>query len=140
MLEWSEDYATGDDDIDHQHQVLFDKINMLNDKINKGEGLAYLENMIRFMGNYTKAHFIFEETCMQRHRCPIAQQNKEAHKKFLDAFQGFRNELAAKGVSEELLSKVQRAAESWIKNHIMRIDTHLKACVNKDASQMSAQL
>ncbi len=134
MLVWKDMYETGLEDIDNHHRSIFKQINKLSERVEKGEGLQTIGSFIKFMGSYVRLHFIIEERCMKKYSCPFADKNKEAHIKFLDAFNRFQQRLNTEGVSESLVMEVHDVAENWLTNHIIRIDTKLQESVEKQQS------
>lgn len=131
MLVWKDDYCTGLENIDNHHKSIFRQINKLSEKVEKGEGLATIGVFIKSMSSYVKLHFSIEEACMKKYTCPFADKNKEAHTKFLNAFDGFQQRLKTEGPSESLVMEVHDVAENWLTNHIIRIDTNLRDSVEK---------
>lgn len=129
MLVWDDKFTTGLENIDSHHKSLFRKINVLSEKIEKAVCLESIDYFNKSMGSYAKLHFDIEERCMKRYECPFAIKNKEAHLKFMQAFEGFQKRLETEGKSEALLKEVHNVAENWLTNHIIRIDTNLKDSV-----------
>jgi hemerythrin-like metal-binding protein len=130
MLAWSDKYATGFPLVDAQHQMLIGQINelermLLHPPLAKED----CDNLVRFMACYIETHFRYEEDCMHRHRCPVQDQNKQAHADLLSIFMQFRERYAAQGPETELLKNFQLTAANWVRDHILRVDLHLRACV-----------
>ncbi len=127
---WSEEYSTGNPDIDEQHKQLFQYLSDLERHMETGADEAYLKRFLDMLGLYTRTHFCFEEICMRRAACPVAGTNKEQHRKLIEAYTLYRKRFEQEGVSQDLLEKLHTFLESWLVNHILRIDTHLKNCGN----------
>ena len=128
---WSDQYATGVEDIDNQHKKLFELINQIEDELDRTElDERRVKRIITFLGLYTKSHFGYEEDCMFRHKCPLYTKNKDAHTKFLDFYKDVKKESEEEGVSKSLLKKLHDTAENWLVNHIGKIDTHLRDCLS----------
>jgi len=128
-VHWTEDYATGDPEIDAQHKQLFQYIADLEQHLNAQDvSERYLAQFLDYLGLYTRTHFCYEEICMRRRKCPVAEKNKEQHEKLLQAYQRFRARFEEEGASRELLEQLHDFLLSWLKNHILRIDTHLRNC------------
>jgi len=53
------------------------------------------------------------------------------HAKLLDAFAEAQQRFDIEGVSEKLLLQLRNFLISWLVNHIMQIDVHLKACIKE---------
>jgi hemerythrin-like metal-binding protein len=129
-IAWSDDYSTGNPDIDEQHKQLFQYLADLEEHMAGGADEAYVKRFLDMLGLYTRSHFCFEEICMRRSKCPVAEKNKEQHRKLLDTYRLYRERFEREGVSEDLLEKLHAFLESWLVNHILRIDTHLRNCGN----------
>jgi len=139
MLQWTEKFETGDAVIDAQHKTLISYINRL-------EGIArttnfdrqeaeFLLNLVDFVEIYTAAHFKHEEDCMARHRCPVYDQNKNAHAKFLEFFRAFKRRFQAEGCRAEVLQELHETCCEWIQHHILMIDLQLKPCLRQISTE-----
>lgn len=129
MLVWSDQFATGNALVDTQHRMLIEKINLL-EKLLAGPppSKGTCDELLNFLGSYVGTHFKYEESCMERFRCPAHEKNKQAHAAFLGVFGKFKERYNAEGPKPELLKSLQSAASDWIKNHILTVDIQLKAC------------
>jgi len=127
-LNWSEDYATGDKEVDAQHKQLFQYLADLEAHMQSGADDAYVKRFLDTLGLYTRSHFCYEEICMRVKKCPVAEKNKDQHKKLLDAYTTFCQRFEIEGASEDLLRRLHDFLHSWLVNHILKIDTHLRKC------------
>ena len=127
-FQWDEKYSTGNDEIDKQHKQIFAYLDDLEEHIENGASQKWVENFMTSLGLYTRSHFCFEEICMRRAKCAVASQNKVQHGKLLAAFSAAQQRFEREGVSDELLQQLRTFLTSWLVNHIMKIDTHLKDC------------
>ena len=131
MLTWTEEFATGSGLLDTQHRLLIEKINKLEELLNgPPPSKAAYDELLDFLSYYAVAHFKFEEQCMSQKKCPVHEQNKQAHAAFLGAFAKFKDRYQAEGPKPELLESIQKTASEWIKHHILTVDVNLKACIN----------
>jgi hemerythrin len=134
MLTWNQQFATGSPLIDTQHRMLIDQINRLEQLLNgPPPPQSTIDQLLTFLGSYVSTHFKFEEQCMEQHRCPAHQKNKQAHAAFLEVFSKFKARYAAEGPKPELLRSLQQAASDWIVNHILAVDVQLKTCIKTKA-------
>ncbi len=130
-IPWNpETMSTGDAVIDAQHRKLIDGLNRLLDAMKEGKGKAEIEGLLEFLGGYAATHFKHEEGCMARRNCPVADANKKAHAGFIDTFSGLSERISKEGPSLSLVVEVQNKLGEWVRNHIIRIDTHLRHCDN----------
>lgn len=130
MLQWTEQFETGNSEIDWQHKTLINYINRLeeishNTNPDRREA-EFMLNLVDFVETYTDVHFKHEEGCMARYRCPACQENKAAHEQFLQFFQQFKHRFKTKGCRAEVLRELHDTCSAWIKNHILRVDQQLK--------------
>ena len=130
-ITWSDQYATGVPQVDHQHQTLFDAVNKLEQQIADGTGIAELPETMAFLKSYVQNHFTYEEMCMSRGQCAATEANKEAHKKFWEGVLSFEKRLQQEGPSEQLLVDLYNVSSKWLVGHICKIDVHLRACAAK---------
>lgn len=128
-LVWKDEYSTGEPEVDKQHQILFKYLADLEAHMEQGIDARFVGNLFDNLGLYTRSHFCYEEICMRRFKCPAAPKNKEQHAKLLEAFTHYRERFEVEGVSDDLVQKVHDFLESWLVNHIMKIDTQLRSCV-----------
>ena len=125
-LQWDDSYSTGNDQVDKQHKILFDLIDKVEKNIETGVDAGRCANFIDALGLFTRTHFCYEEICMRKAKCSLAEKNKEEHKKLLAAYMGFKERFENEGVSEDLMRKLHATLESWITNHILKVDTSLR--------------
>ena len=74
LIQWTEKYATGVDEIDDQHKEIFNQLNRLHDAITSGLGKEVIEDILAFSQDYAAKHFAFEEACMEKYQCPVAKK------------------------------------------------------------------
>jgi hemerythrin len=131
-LYWKDDYSTGVSDLDEQHKVLINNLNKFYEIVKRGEGAAVVSKMFDFLETYAQKHFAFEEKWMAKVQCPVAEQNKLAHQRFIQAFLNLRQRFEAEGADEDLLTTIHNTLETWLLNHISTIDVQLRQTPNPD--------
>ncbi len=129
-IAWSDEYSTGDAEIDSQHKLLFQYLQELEEHMKTGVTEDYLRQFLNHLGIYTRSHFCYEEICMRQKKCPVAKKNQEQHDKLLAAYKHYLQRFEIEGASEDLIKKLHDFLVSWLVNHILKVDTHLKACIN----------
>ncbi len=130
-MKWSEDYATGVQRIDDQHKWFFKMTEDSRASLDKGTGEKTYSLLLDVLDRYAKAHFEFEERCMDEYRCPVAQENRDAHVRFREILYGFRQRYAVSGFDPADARKLIDTIDRWLDDHICLIDVHLKQCVKK---------
>ena len=125
-FEWTSQYATGNEDIDYQHQTLFNMANTLYDTLNSGGEMRmaveiFLEQLIQ----YTDYHFSCEEKVMADTHYSDFAQHKAMHdalrKQVIDFQKKFQT--GEVDVSQELM----KFLKDWLSSHIQNTDTKLAA-------------
>lgn len=129
MIRWEEKYETGIEQIDHQHKWIFNFANNLETQLKDEHQKTDIDHVLASMEEYAQKHFQYEEHCMHRLHCPVAEKNQSAHAHFIEAYENFMERYNREGHSEELAWKIHDMVEKWIVNHICQIDIHLKSCV-----------
>jgi len=127
-IEWSDALNSGDRATDVQHKFLIDVINDLAEAIEESKGRNKVKKILHELKYYTLWHFGLEEKCMAKHKCPMAEKNKDAHQYFIDTFIGFENEVKVTDDVDGLARKMYKELTSWLVNHIMKVDGSLKTC------------
>jgi hemerythrin-like metal-binding protein len=127
---WDESLATGDAKVDEQHRELIRQINALIRAMSEGHGRQEIKKLLDFLSDYVIHHFHWEESCMEKHRCPLAAVNQRAHTTFVERFQAICLRYETEGPSSDLVLQIRRELGDWLVNHIRKIDTSLRRCVN----------
>lgn len=127
MIVWSENFATGIPRVDSDHQALIAIINELETALAEGRGSQIVDEILARLARYAEDHFLYEEGCMQRHQCPMAGANKQAHLQFTQMIVDARAELTAS--NRALTSRrLHLQLSNWFVNHVLTIDTSLRGC------------
>jgi len=130
---WKDEYNTGEPEVDKQHKILFQYLEDLENHMKAGDvNERYIGLLLDNLGIFTRSHFCYEEICMRRVKCPVAEKNKEFHGKLLDAYGRYRQRFETEGISDDLVTNLHDFLESWLVNHILKIDTHLRSCILKN--------
>ena len=132
MIEWRETYSVGVVKLDEQHKNLFQYCNDLEQGLkSKVISKQVVDGALKFLGAYIHSHFGQEESCMHKYSCPIAEKNKIAHLKFIDTFETFQRTISQEGDNEVDLRGLHYFLEHWLTEHICKIDSQLKPCVQE---------
>ena len=133
MVQWNEQFATGSSQLDQQHLMLINNINHLEGLLTVSnpsrDECEFLLHLVDFLESYANTHFIYEEQCMERYRCPAHKKNQQAHEQFRRYFQDFKERNKVAGFRREIVLELHQAVSRWIEEHILRVDTLLKPCI-----------
>lgn len=114
-LEWKDEYSVGDAELDAQHRVLIDLINMLEDDSAIGPVLAALKR-------YVDEHFRTEEKRMEASGYPDLAAHIEQHKAFEEWLDSASRVQREGEVALMLRESIRAYLTSWLVNHIMVSD------------------
>lgn len=124
-LEWTQDLATGSEEIDFQHKELFRRVNALLESCRQGKGKAELNRVIEFLDEYVVKHFSEEEKFMRKYEYPGHANHKTEHLKFIATFSELKKEIERQGPALDLVVKTNRMIVQWLINHISKVDRSL---------------
>ena len=120
IIQWSEKYSVGINEIDNQHKGLVILINELFTLMSEGKAKANMEDVFNHLTDYTKKHFYTEEAMIIKYAFPEYKEHKSEHNSFIEHLsqlkEDFRNEKNAISV------KVLNFLKDWLLNHIMISD------------------
>ena len=133
MITWTKEFETGSAKLDQQHRLLIDNINLLEDLFAAPELKKEEEEFSLFLVDYLEAyanlHFKGEERCMEAYRCPVHAHNQQEHERFRRFIYDYKRLREAEGFKVERLRNLHRFMRTWIVEHILKIDTQLKPCI-----------
>jgi len=113
---WDQDFSVGIQEIDEQHQMFIQKINLLisNSQVDREAGLLIQ------MTQYAGEHFAMEEVLMSQYDYPDREAHIKEHKDFREKTVEFCLAVMDKeeGVSETTLKYLRE----WVVNHILKVD------------------
>ncbi len=69
------------------------------------------------------------KSLMDKHKCPVASANKDAHAKFLAEFTDLMKTFETEGPTLGFVMQVQQQVVNWLVSHIRGCDTQLKKCL-----------
>lgn len=114
-LQWRDEYSVGDAELDAQHKVLIDLINMLEDESAVGAVLKALQR-------YVDEHFREEERRMEAAGYPDLAAHIEQHKAFEEWLASASRVQRDGEVALLLRDSVRGYLNTWLVNHIMVSD------------------
>ena len=124
-LEWTDDLATGSDEIDSQHKELFKRINALLEACRRGKGKVEVNKIVDFLDKYVVEHFSEEEKYMKKYDYPGYAKHKTQHLEFIDKFSELRRQIEHEGPGVDLVIKTNHMIVQWLVNHICKVDRAL---------------
>lgn len=120
LIEWTEEFSVGIDEIDAQHQKWISIINELHDSIMDAKGTSALKELIREMEEYTDFHFSAEEEMLEKAGWPELDRHKRIHFGFKQQIAQLKRDIY---LGELVLrSQVMSVIKSWLIEHILKED------------------
>ena len=130
-MKWSDEYATGNRQIDDQHRMIFKMAEDFRAALDEGKGERVYGGMLQSLDVYVRTHFGFEERCMDTYGCPVAEGTKKAHDRFVEVLAGFQQRYTAVGFDRGDARNLVDTIDTWLADHICRIDVRLKEYVGE---------
>jgi hemerythrin len=130
FIDWSDEYLVGHEQIDYQHQRLFDMINQLYQEKDQTPDMSMLvEIFLEQLIQYTDFHFSIEEQYMRE----IKYADYDGHKKIHDHLRGKVIDLknAFMAGRAKLDDSVFEFLRDWLVEHIGKKDKALAKSLNK---------
>ena len=135
MIDWTKAFETGSAKLDLQHRLLIDHINLLEEELKNPHvtrvEAAFANRLLGYLEAYANIHFDAEEKCMESYRCPVHAQNQQEHERFRGFIRDYKRLCEVEGFKVELLKNLHELMRTWITEHILKIDTQLKPCIQK---------
>ena len=88
---WSDDLATGYEEVDSHHRMIFDRINDFFGRMAYGEGLEASLDMVSILSKTVEKHFEEEESLMARLGYSKLHEHRDSHRWFLKEFQRLKS-------------------------------------------------
>jgi len=128
LVTWDQSYSVKVNQIDLEHQKLFDLLNSLHDAMSSGKGRAIVGQIVAELHTYARTHFQDEEALMQRASYPGLPGHRLEHQRFIARVAEFEKDLAA---GKANVVAVLEFLKDWLSKHIKKVDqsysTHLNA-------------
>lgn len=124
-VEWRENLATGNEEIDRQHMELFRRFNGLLAACNQGKGRDEVNGLLLFLNDYMRTHFALEEQLQLQHDYPGYETHKKQHDKFRQDLRDLERQFGEEGASLALVIQTNQTLINWLLRHISVTDREL---------------
>lgn len=123
MYRFTEDCMIGIEEIDKEHEKLFQLINESMDLLkDESASRAVVKNLIKELKEYAQTHFAHEEAYMEQIKDPELERQKREHAQFAEKVNSYQvdalTEEESKKISQELLTYMAK----WLYRHILGSD------------------
>jgi hemerythrin len=138
-LVWRPQMSTGLEWQDKQHQELFRRIDSLYEAMQRHEANTVVKELLKFLGDYARTHFMVEEEYMKTHVCSNCEEHIKCHELFTEHLAEIVELYEKQGASTMVVMRLQSWLRDWLINHIMTIDKKMVA-VQSVAANASDQI
>ena len=121
-MEWDNSLNIGNYEIDGQHQMLVERIDEFFNSCLKQNNESALKTTLRFLGNYVRQHFSYEEELQKEIQYPLAEEHKGLHDLYVIELEKLREALITYGPTPELKALATKLLVDWICQHIQKHD------------------
>jgi len=129
-LEWTPAYSVGHEEIDRQHQVLFDYVNAFHDALEDGVEQDLLVQIFAQVLEYTRFHFRDEEALMAQYAYPDLQRHKQLHQRLVETVMELQESLCAG--EENAGPRVMGFLKNWLQAHVLGVDKKYRPYLSVD--------
>jgi hemerythrin len=119
QIKWKEEYMTGIEKIDKQHQEFVKLINSLNIIQGYGDNLEYALRLMTEVGKYADYHFACEENLMYLTKYPHRERQQKEH---MDILQEYRQLMQDYQDNKATIEDVIKYLEGWFAKHVVDED------------------
>lgn len=129
FLDWTDSLSVGFRLIDADHKRLIELINKLYEVGESESSRAAAESALSALVDFTKTHFVHEETLMRKTAYPQFIPHKIEHDRLSNQVDEFRKRFASGqvGLSQDTILFLR----TWLCDHIMKVDTPLGLWLSK---------
>lgn len=120
LMPWTPALSVEIQEIDEQHKILVDMINELYDSMIEGRSIKANGEILERLIEYTKTHFVVEESVMRI----LGYADYDEHKKKHDAFVAKLIELQGMydGGDHHIALELLDFMKDWLSEHILKTD------------------
>ncbi|WP_291315022.1 bacteriohemerythrin [Desulfuromonas sp.] len=139
-LQWTEDLAVGQPQIDSQHREMFQRFDAFMEACSKRHGLEHLRELFAFLDRYVAEHFQAEEALMEDQGYADLEAHRQQHVHFRRRLADLRDELDAAGPTVHVLVHTNKVLLFWLTEHIKAEDRRFGEHLRRKAGSVRANL
>jgi len=121
-MPWTSNLSVGVKMIDDQHKTWFEKAEKLFEAGKNHQAKEYIGELLAFLDDYTKKHFVDEEKYMLSIHYPEYEAQKKAHAAFISELAKLRKDFEASGGSLLVILNANQMVLDWLTKHILNMD------------------
>jgi hemerythrin len=116
LFNWSENYNIGIQEVDEQHRVLVSLLNQLHEAIREHHGKATSREILDRLAEYTRTHFLLEESLMRLTHYPGFEIHKQQHEDLIRQVQDLQYKLDQENAT--ITFELLHFLKNWLTQHI----------------------
>lgn len=124
---WDTSYNIGIKVIDTQHHRIVDYINELDDA-HQNKDKEKVDEVLKHVIDYTRSHFSFEESLMEKAGYPLAAEHKKIHEEFVIRVTNYQHQHEQ---GYQVTMQLMYELKTWLLNHIKEEDREYAKLVEK---------
>ncbi|TRZ93310.1 MAG: hypothetical protein D4R84_10650 [Rhodocyclaceae bacterium] len=140
MIEWTNEFALGIDELDEQHRGLVDMINALEASTHSGAGPEAVPGHLARLSDYVRDHFSFEERLMAGGGCSpdLVTRHCGEHAYFRCVLKDLTSEFESgtRSVTTPLIEYLVH----WLLHHIVVVDRAMVHQLNAAEPALAARI
>ena len=138
---WGDQYLTGINAIDQQHQKLVNMINALYAARQQHYAADILQALFDDLGSYLVEHLDFEEALLEQHHYPQCESHRAEHRRFRDNLQQLQHQCPEGGqeVQGKLVDQLLDFLKEWFVKHVLVSDMAYAPHVRQHSTAQRAQ-
>jgi hemerythrin len=131
MYSWDKSFETQNSLIDEQHKKLINALNAFLQVSHEKKSRDEIKKSLDFLNEYTIKHFFEEEQLQIQYEYPDYQNHHALHEGLKKVVLNLQHDFILNGVSDKLISDMEKKVGDWLINHIktqdVKIGAHIKA-------------
>lgn len=129
LLEWSDSYKVGIQEVDEQHQELVAMLNALHQAIVEHHAKEASRKILDQLADYTRTHFLLEESLMRVTHYPGFDAHKQQHEELIKQVVDLQHKLDTGGAT--ITFELLHFLKVWLAQHINETDKRFGAFFTK---------
>ena len=129
LFTWSDDFSVHIQEVDEQHKVLVSLLNQLHVAIVEHRAKATAREILDQLAEYTRTHFLLEESLMRLTHYPGFDIHKQQHEELIGQVQSLQHKLDDEKVT--ITFELLHFLKNWLVQHINESDKRFGAHFQK---------
>jgi hemerythrin len=129
LFKWSDDFSVNIQEVDEQHKVLVSLLNQLHTAILEHHGKTTAHEILNRLAEYTRTHFMLEESLMRLTHYPGFEIHKQQHEDLMGEVQALQHKLDNENAT--ITFELLHFLKNWLVQHINESDKRFGAHFQK---------